>query len=856
MAGGSIIGGLIGAAIGFVVSGFNPVGAQWGWMIGSGVGAMLDGPEGEGPRLDDLRPPGSEYGRVIPIVYGTTAVSANVIWQTELEEEAHTEGDSLFSDGITTYKYYANFVIALCEGEVELGRMWAGQDRRLIWDGTTLEGGGTITFYNGSETQTQDPLMVLHDGAANVPAYRGTALVSFTRFPVENDFNTIPQIFAEVGQVSTIPASLGLASFPAQLIVTDTQAIFLIQSAFTGSHVVIRNLDATNSFEAHYDADGLGPFSFSSFSWSNGEQCIYDPDRNRLVKVQGGMYYMDLDSGAMTDVFGDNSIPEHVASGATGAGEYGRAVVYHNGLYVCLCYPGIGASTGRYTLTAVDPDTLSTVWTYTGDAADANGACGPMYALNDADPNVYLHGREGSIRKVPLSTNFTSTAWGDSATDPYSTWCFNAKVDPYTGKVWATDNSTGDHGNNYTGTPTINTYVTDLATGVTTETNRLITDSRLYKMPGYQPFCFSDTTVTVSMTASEWIWEDYILAYTPSGATMGTDFLGHYSWVAGYEIGPGFYNPNFVSELTVTPYFYLRADAMWVNCPDAASSHTCNMYPGTHAVPQDFSGIGMGDNGLLGFYLTDAGMTQNGQTLQTVVEDLCERAGLDPSEVDASDLGDDTVDGYQIAKQTTVRGAIQALQPAFYFDAVESQGVVKWVKRGGAVAATIPDDELGAYNDGGDTDDDLLRTKRQMEDELPHTISVSYVNRNADYQVLARQAQRLVGSSGDEQAIDPPIVMTDTKALEVAETNLHRAWVGRRTYAFNLPLKYTYLEPTDVISVRGYTMLLVKVTQSGGVLKCEAVFDDFNYTPHAVVTETPTSGKVVFTPSETVLELM
>jgi hypothetical protein len=144
---GSIIGALLGAAIGFFA---GPVGAAaWGWMIGGVIGGMLDGPEGQGPRLSDLHPPGSEYGRAIPIVYGTTAVSANVIWQTDLEEEEHTEGDSLFSDGVTTYKYYANFAILLCEsnGDVELGRMWAGQDRRLIWDGTTLEG-GSITYYN------------------------------------------------------------------------------------------------------------------------------------------------------------------------------------------------------------------------------------------------------------------------------------------------------------------------------------------------------------------------------------------------------------------------------------------------------------------------------------------------------------------------------------------------------------------------------------------------------------------------------------------------------------------------------------------------------------------------------------
>lgn len=37
---GNVIGGLIGGAIGFVVSGFNPAGAQWGFMIGDAVGGI------------------------------------------------------------------------------------------------------------------------------------------------------------------------------------------------------------------------------------------------------------------------------------------------------------------------------------------------------------------------------------------------------------------------------------------------------------------------------------------------------------------------------------------------------------------------------------------------------------------------------------------------------------------------------------------------------------------------------------------------------------------------------------------------------------------------------------------------
>lgn len=48
---GSTAGGLLGAAIGFVASGFNPAGAQWGFFIGPAIGgtSLI---EVTGPRLD------------------------------------------------------------------------------------------------------------------------------------------------------------------------------------------------------------------------------------------------------------------------------------------------------------------------------------------------------------------------------------------------------------------------------------------------------------------------------------------------------------------------------------------------------------------------------------------------------------------------------------------------------------------------------------------------------------------------------------------------------------------------------------------------------------------------------------
>lgn len=121
--------GLAGAGIGFFLGG--AVGAQIGFLAGSALGSVLFPVKTEGPRLTDLKLQKSQYGGMIPILYGTTRIGGNVIWQTDLIEHESTSSPGKGGPQVTNFSYTAGFAIRLCEGPVAaIHRVWA--DGRLI----------------------------------------------------------------------------------------------------------------------------------------------------------------------------------------------------------------------------------------------------------------------------------------------------------------------------------------------------------------------------------------------------------------------------------------------------------------------------------------------------------------------------------------------------------------------------------------------------------------------------------------------------------------------------------------------------------------------------------------------------
>ncbi len=194
----------VGAAVGGAIGG--PVGAVVGRTLGAMAGAYVDqqifGPDDQsivGPQFDNAKILTSREGAIIPRVYGRARIAGEIIWATRFEEVQSTETQSQGGKGgggpkttVTSFSYFGNFAIGLCEGEIaHIGRIWA--DGRLLEQSQMV-----IRRYVGSETQQPDSLIEAKQGAGNAPAYRGQAYLVFENFPLEDYGNRIPQIAVEV----------------------------------------------------------------------------------------------------------------------------------------------------------------------------------------------------------------------------------------------------------------------------------------------------------------------------------------------------------------------------------------------------------------------------------------------------------------------------------------------------------------------------------------------------------------------------------------------------------------------------------------------------------------------------------
>lgn len=195
-----------------------------------------------------------------------------------------------------------------------------------------------------------------------------------------------------------------------------------------------------------------------------------------------------------------------------------------------------------------------------------------------------------------------------------------------------------------------------------------------------------------------------------------------------------------------------------------------------------------------------------GVALDRLVAAVLADYGLEPAVAIALD---GFLDGYVVDRPMSAREALEPLLRLFGVEAVAGGGGLRFMGRGGPVAAALARDDLAVDQDGP-----ALTTTRAQETDLPHQIEIGFTDGEGEYGRAAVASRRLAGSSRREQRSDLAVVTRRAEAQRLADQVLQDLWAERETAEFALAPAMIGLDPGDIVSLpAGATDVLHRVVR-------------------------------------------
>jgi hypothetical protein len=192
-------------------------------------------------------------------------------------------------------------------------------------------------------------------------------------------------------------------------------------------------------------------------------------------------------------------------------------------------------------------------------------------------------------------------------------------------------------------------------------------------------------------------------------------------------------------------------------------------------------------------------------SLAALVRHLSSRAGMPADRIDVSGLRG-AVEGYVIGALESPLASISTLARHFGFDAVETEGTIRFVMRGRASSLTLSVDDLVAPREGED-----FELTRGQETELPQALKWQVARSDEDYDAALVEARRItvdttrIASESFPMAIPPEgeagcaIAPSNPPNERRCRRALMEAWIGRESATFRLPPSRLALDPANVI---------------------------------------------------------
>jgi hypothetical protein len=781
---------------------FGAIGSYYGGpaggMIGSMIGSYIDTELlGLGPKAKDIKNKAplvdtsvsaSTYGRPWPLLYGSMRVHGNVIWSPGLTAHKNKDSESLTSGGFkgssgpsvtsVTYSYTFDALVGFCVGPAEtVARIWG--DTKLIADftGKTPAFGtkitkGNIRTYLGGEADLPDPAYQAHVGADDAVAHRGIVKVGFDEAPAIDFGNRLPQFSAEIVANST-PA------YPLDLVQPTNEAI-PNRAAWspdgtilvTTSNNIIVTIDAiSKEILCDLDLSDVDPDYADLAQFTN---CMLDKHRQVYFwsGAPGGfkvIHQFDALTGAHKSSTTDSKL-----FGGTPQSTWDDFFVRRHLLagadQQCLVCLG---STGTVASCYIKEGLITFIDAYALDAGYIGTA--PTFSTNNS------HG---------MACDGIGYAW---VACPGSGSVWLIKLEPFNARPLAWFELPGL------------TFVSGLT--YFEEENCLLVGT-------------GDYLIKWSIDDEEEVSRVFLggLNMEENAAQFDQGPIGGLLWLR-CDLGS-------MSEIDVRNMEVLRS----VDSTDWVVANIDQFI--YDRINHALIGKTFGSSTNVRWLYLDR-ISKGMVTLQSIVEDISEKVDLTPNtDLDASSLTD-LVRGYVIGSRIPARNGVENLMPCFFFDAVESDWMVDFVKRGGSSALSIPATDLGARAGSAQGVADLTEIRLQ-EVDLPERVDFTFPDPSRDYQPNTQSDKRYRDAveTRSVATFDAPVVFSATEGRQVAQKMLYQAWIARAQFEFNISYGYIRLDPTDVVTVTNDSgvefELLVKETQFGadGVIRVMAEAND------------------------------
>ena len=237
--------------------------------------------------------------------------------------------------------------------------------------------------------------------------------------------------------------------------------------------------------------------------------------------------------------------------------------------------------------------------------------------------------------------------------------------------------------------------------------------------------------------------------------------------------------------------------------------------------------------------------------LSSVVAEICDRAGMDYTMFDVSDLRGYVL-GYQVSSSHQAFTHIRDLASIFFFDPANQDGKLHFVQRGGDPVAIITDDDMI------DTGDAIRQTKRK-DGVVPRVLNFQYYDIEGELEPSMQVSDRSIYlRENSEMKISTPVVMDQDDAIKIAVI-MHRAMLEEQDgeIEFALPDSSIKLAASDVIVINGDRFRILEVSIDDGFQEYRAVRDSKSVMVSASTGLAPVSQPIpTYDPGATTIEVL